>query len=54
MDRRKKEFKHAKLYWQALKDEAAAYDELEMAITRIRLRFPGEQVMESVNLISLL
>ncbi len=42
----KKEFKQLKSLWSSSKASVAACDELEMAITRIQLRYPGEKLSD--------
>jgi hypothetical protein len=46
MDLLKKEFKCLKSLWQASKQQTTDRDELEMAITRLRLKIQGEIVQE--------
>jgi E3 ubiquitin-protein ligase SHPRH len=40
----RKEFSAMLALWRGKKDESYAYDEIDMAVTRIRLRLPGETV----------
>ncbi|XP_076444926.1 E3 ubiquitin-protein ligase SHPRH-like [Babylonia areolata] len=43
----KKEFKQMRSLWTKLKEEVSAADEVQMAVTRMRLRLPGEEEQET-------
>ena len=43
----RKELKLMRLLWEAQRNHFLAFDEIEQAITRIRLRYPGEIILES-------
>jgi len=45
LDAMKKEFKRSSLLWQAQKDRLSRLDELDMAIMRLRVREPWEEVL---------
>ncbi|KAL4232699.1 hypothetical protein ACF0H5_007387 [Mactra antiquata] len=46
-DAMKKEFKKLRSHWAGIKEYVASFDELDMSITRLRLRLPDEPVPET-------